>query len=89
MVLSRRRRSSAEGGKKPRSRASGVELGRRRKDLPPEQAGTISFVLAASGPVAVGLETVQWCRTRARSVAPPPPAGSGSARPSGSPARLA
>ena len=88
LVSSRRRRSSVEGGKKPRSRASGVELGRRRKDLPPEQAGTISFVLAASGPVAVGLVIVQWCRTRTRSVAPPPPAGSGSARPSERPSRL-
>ena len=35
-----------------------MELGRRLKDLPPAQSGSITFVLAASGLVSVGLEIV-------------------------------
>ena len=59
MVLSRRQRPSIEGGRwRRRSRPGGVELGRRLKALPPDQSGSISFVLAASGLVAVGLEVV-------------------------------
>ena len=59
MVLSRRQRPSIEGGRwRRRPRPGGVELGRRLKALPPDQSGSISFVLAASGLVAVGLEVV-------------------------------
>ena len=43
---------------KRRRRPGGVELGRRLKDLPPAQSGSITFVLAASGLVSVGLEIV-------------------------------
>ena len=43
---------------KRRRRPGGVELGRRLRDLPPAQSGSITFVLAASGLVSVGLEIV-------------------------------
>ena len=58
MFLSRRQLSSVDGGRTRRTRPSGVELGRRLKDLPSAQSGPIPLVLAASGLVSVGLEIV-------------------------------
>lgn len=59
MVLSKRHRPGVEGGRRRRRpRPGGVELGRRLKGLPPEQSGPVTFVLAASGLVSVGLEVV-------------------------------
>ena len=58
MVLSRRQRPTPDDGRRRWQRPSGVELGRRLKDLPSAQSDPIKLVLAASGIVSVGLEVV-------------------------------
>lgn len=58
MALSRHQRRTAEDGRRPWPRPSGVELGQRLKDLPSAQSDPINRVLAANGLVSVGLEVV-------------------------------